>query len=55
MNDWLDDWLATAPWNKILIEMLTTIQLVNKFPAFCEDRRLITLSRVHEMDRYMPV
>jgi hypothetical protein len=30
------------PWNVVLPEKLTGPQLVNKFPAFCGNRRFIT-------------
>jgi hypothetical protein len=29
------------PWSRVLLEMLTGLQLVKKFPAFCGIRRFI--------------
>jgi hypothetical protein len=31
-----------TPWNRILLEKLTSFQLVKKFPAFYGTRRFIT-------------
>jgi len=31
-----------TPWNRVLLEKLTGLQLVKKFPAFYETRRFIT-------------
>jgi hypothetical protein len=31
-----------TPWSRVLLEKLTGLQLVNKFPAFYGTRRLIT-------------
>jgi len=31
-----------APWGTVLLEKLTSFQLVKKFPGFCETRRFIT-------------
>ena len=31
-----------TPWSRVLLEKLTSLQLVKKFPAFCETRRFIT-------------
>jgi hypothetical protein len=31
-----------TPWSRVLLEKLTGLQLVKKFPAFCGTRRFIT-------------
>jgi hypothetical protein len=41
------------PWNRVLCEKLTVAQLIKKFRALCQNRRLITIStKVHEMSLY---
>ena len=43
-------WVACTPWCRVLLEKLTGLQLVKKFPAFHGTRRFITaLTRVRHM------
>jgi hypothetical protein len=39
-----------SPWSRVLLEKLTILQLVKKFPVFCGNRRFITaFSRAHHL------
>ena len=35
------------PWSRVLLEKLTSSQLVKKFPTFCGTRRFITITSAH--------